>query len=132
MKKLIFVISMIVASLLTFSKKSFALTLTLSGTEIKVEYNEPTTNADGTSLMDLDKTTIYYDKGQGTVKAGDILTTRVTGGGTINTTVTIPITNGQEADVSVWATATDKSSNESAKSNIGIIRIDRLPPSPPN
>lgn len=116
---------------LMLSAEAFALTLSLTGAEVTVEYDEPTTNEDGSALSDLQKTTVFYDMGGGTVKASDVPATSVSGGGHITEKVTVPVTSGQERDVQFWVTAMDLSQNESQKSEIKIIRIDRLPPAAP-
>lgn len=112
--------------------KANPISLEATGAELKVSYEEPSTNIDGSALTDLAKTTIYYDKGAGAVKAIDIAATKETGGGSIVTTFTIPMKENEEADIAVWATAIDKSGNESDKSNIVEIRLDFLKPAPPD
>ena len=107
------------------------ITATATGAEVKVTYEEPSTNVDRTPCTDLAKTTVYFDKGQGPVKGIDVTATKETGGGTILTTFIVPIGNNEEADISIWATASDKNGNESGKSNQVTIRIDFLSPSPP-
>lgn len=102
------------------------------GAEVKVSYKEPSTNRNGSPIVDLVKTTIYYDKGQGPVNALDVAATTETGGSPISATFIIPISQDEEADISVWATATDKSGNESDKSSIETVRIDFLRPNPPD
>jgi hypothetical protein len=108
------------------------ITVNATGAEIEVSYKEPSTNKNGSAIQDLAKTTVYYDKGQGPVHAVDVEASQETGGGPINITFITPIEENEEADVSIWATATDKSGNESDKSNIEMIRIDFLKPSPPD
>ena len=130
MKKLLF--GLMIASLLVFGERAFALTLTLSGAEITVEYTEPTTNENGAVLEDLSHTSIYYDMGDGAVKAVDVPAANPTGGGVISQAVTVPVTSGMERDVQIWATASDGSGNESAPSETKVVRVDRLAPSAPN
>ncbi len=110
-----------------------AITITPSGAELTVDYDEPTTNADGTALDDLKITTIWYQV-QGTpapVKALEVAATQAAGGGHISKPITVPTFSGKLIFVDVWATATDRSGNESAKSNIVAQRVDLLPPAAP-
>lgn len=111
-----------------------ALTFTQTGAVVTATYTEPTTNADTppTPLTDLASTNVYFQiLGQTAVKGPAVPATAATGGGAITTTVTVPIVAGQQADVNFWATATDKSGNESVRSVETILRIDRLPPGAP-
>jgi len=100
----------------------------VSGSQVDVSYTEPTTNADGSPLTDLDHTTTYYDNGDGPVNAHEEPATALTGGGNIAVQIIVPVADGEEANVDFWATATDQSGNESEKSPIDTERIDRLPP----
>jgi len=129
MKKFIpIIILLLIASLANAAPIIF----TPTGVTVTAIYIEPSTNTDTSPLLDLAKTSIYFQiVGASPTKAKDITATTPTGSGNINTTFDIPITEGQEKDIDCWATATDLSGNESAKSNIVRIRIDRLAPSPP-
>ncbi len=73
---------------------------------------EPMTRVDGSPLTNLAKTTIYYDLGQGTVKAMDVRATAPTGGGHITERISIPIEEGREVFVPICVTATDTNGNE--------------------
>lgn len=130
--KSLFVLGALVGVILVLSTISVnAFTVTVTGTQVTVTYDEPTTNEDGTALVDLDHTSIYYDMGSGTVKAIDVPATSLTGGGTISQIITVPVLAQQEANVSIWATAIDLVGNESVNSSVVVTRIDRLKPSPP-
>lgn len=120
--------------ILVLSTVVYSIDFTPTATEIVVTYNEPTVNADGSAIADLAYTTTYYQIGTGTaVKVSpDVKASSVKGGGAVSTKATIPIGPGIEANVTVWATATDLSGNESTKSQSVTKRIDRLPPGPPN
>jgi len=98
---------------------------------IKVEYQEPVTNANGTPLVDLALTSIFYDKGQGAVKALDVPATSPTGGGVISQIIQVPVGDNEEIDVKVWAIAVDLSGLPSLPSDVITVRIDNLPPAPP-
>lgn len=98
---------------------------------IKVEYQEPSTNATGTALTDLALTSIYYDKGAGAVKAMDVPASSPAGGGQISQIIQVEIPANEEADIKVWATATDLSGNLSLPSDVVTVRVDNLPPAPP-
>jgi len=116
---------------LGLAQAGWALTLTLEGSIVGVSYEEPSTNKNGTSLTDLAHTTIYYDLGDGPVRGPDVFGASLAGGGSIISSILIPVLEDMEADVDIWITATDTSSNESGESARKTIRIDRLAPAPP-
>ena len=130
MKKILFTLALTLGLI----SPAFALTVTPTGTIASVTYDEPVLNVDGSAMNDLDHTTIFYRIGAtGTpVQAMDVAATAATGGGTIARQVTVPVGPNQEADVTFWATASDRSGNASPNSNEVLIRIDRLPPAAPN
>ena len=128
MKKLLLALLFIAMSI----SPVYALTVTATGVDLTVSYTEPATNVNDSLITDADHTSIYFDIGAGTVKALDVPATSINSGGEIVQNISIPIIDGQESDVSVWATSSDISGNESDKSNIIIIRIDRLKHNPPN
>lgn len=103
----------------------------VNGTRIDASYIEPTTNADDSALMDLHHTSIYYDIGDGAVNVVDLPSSLATGGGQIAYSFIVPVVDGQEVDVSLWATATDNNGNESLPSSTIVKRVDRLAPSFP-
>ena len=117
--------------LLVIPMNVHALTATVTGVTIGVEYDEPDQNADGTPLMDLDHTSIFYNMGAADVKAKDVPATTLTGNGHIEVPFDVPITAGMERIIDVWATASDTSGNESPRSTTIKVRVDRLPPGPP-
>ena len=122
----------ILASLL-FVAPAWAIDFTVTGASVTATYTEPTTNADLTLLTDLAKTNVYYQLPGGVpVKGPDVAASRPQGGGAISTQVTVPIVAGQDVVVTFWATATDTSANESARSTEVQRRIDRLAPGAPN
>lgn len=114
---------------------AFALTVTPTGTEATVEYQEPNTNEDGSALDDLDHTTIYYSVG---AESESVVLLKVpasapVGNGQISRQVVIPaldVPEGAETVVHVWATATDTADNESGESERASV-TDRLAPSAP-
>lgn len=103
----------------------------VTGTTIDITYTEPVVNEDGSPLIDLQCTTIYYDRGEGPVVLESPKATNLSGGGEIAVTVTVPIGSGEEADVLLWSTATDIAGNEGPPGTIVERRIDRLAPGPP-
>ena len=123
---------LVAISLLLLASPAWAITFTVSGSIVEGQYTEPTTNANGSALTDLAKTNVYYQiPGQSAVKGPNVPASALTGGGTITTSVTVPLVAGQEADVTFWVTASDTSGNESARSPETVERIDRLSPNPP-
>lgn len=85
---------------------------------VTLHYDEPVSNADGSSLTDLHHVTIYYFANNVPVKSVDVPATALTGGGT-NVTATAPYSVADGiVSVSFYATAVDTSGNESARSNV--------------
>ena len=87
---------------------------TVSATDpsITVSYVEPKTRADGSPLTNLAKTTIYYDIGEGLLKAKDIPAANPRGGGKINETIKIPVKTGKTVTATFCVTATDVEGRE--------------------
>lgn len=79
---------------------------------ITVAYTEPTTGTDGKPLTNLAHTTIYYNAGDGPVIAKVVPASQKTGGGAVSQSITIPMANKTEQDVSVCVTATDSDERE--------------------
>ena len=117
---------------------AWAIDFTVSGAVLTVTYTEPSTNTDGSPLTDLARTNVYTEillPGQTPVKGPNVAASASTGGGAISTTITVPIGATlpiKEANVKVWATATDLSGNESLPSTVVTKRVDQLAPSAPN
>lgn len=110
-----------------------AIDFTASGTILTVTYTEPTQNVDGSPLTDLAKTTVYYSlNGGADVKGVEMPASNPKGGAGVTTPLTVPIAQNQSATVTVRATATDTSGNESAKSASVTKTVDRLSPMPPS
>ncbi len=84
----------------------------------RISYIEPTTQADGKTLTDLDKTSIYFHLGDDRIKLKDCTKTNPQGGGripkggeTISVNIPFPIREGSK----ICVTATDITGNESSK-----------------
>ena len=106
-----------------------AVTVTPTGTILTVDYDEPTTNADGTPLTDLKETVVFYAfPGQPPVLCVTTPATTPAGGLHRSVACTVPVTEGQEIDVTVTAVGGDLSGNSGAPSDPVVIRIDRLAP----
>jgi hypothetical protein len=127
-----------ILALLLLATPAWAIDFTVSGAVLTVTYTEPATNTDGSPLTDLARTNVYTEiqlAGQTPQKGPNVAASALTGGGAISTTVTVPIGAAlaiKEANVKVWATATDTTGNESAPSAVVIKRVDQLAPSAPN
>ncbi|TAL13935.1 hypothetical protein EPN95_04580 [Patescibacteria group bacterium] len=123
---------LLVFALALIASPVFALTFTVTGTEVSFEFTEPTTNANAAPLLDLSHTNIYFQIGSSApVKGPNLPASAPTGGGIKAGSVTVPVLEGQEADATFWSTATDLSGNESGRSIEIIKRIDRLSPAAP-
>lgn len=108
--------------------------LILSGSEITTKYKEPVeneVNEDGnvTPLTDLSKTVIKTIVNGTEVGSVDVVASALTGGGSIEEKVIVPVIGKREADVEIQVTAVDTSGNVSAPVSQSI-RIDRLSPKP--
>ena len=79
---------------------------------ITVSYVEPKTRADGSLLTNLAKTTIYYDIGEGLLKAKEIPAVNPKGGGKISEIVNIPLKKGKTVTATICVTATDVDGRE--------------------
>lgn len=108
-----------------------AFTVTPTGAIVEIKYTEPLDNTDGSPVTDLSHCTLYYDTGQGVVKAKDFPASSPSGGAEITTSYEVPWTGGQEFNVRFWMTASDLSGNESGASVEKVIRIDKLAPNAP-
>ncbi len=78
-----------------------------SQTSITVRYMEPTTNSQGQALLNLTKTTLYYDLGKGWTKIADIPATNPRGGGTIQKTISLKTSRKDSMDLKICVTATN-------------------------
>lgn len=103
----------------------FAFTLTVAqatGIRVPFEYEEPTTDMDGSTLTDLAKIVIYYDIVEDSIttptKLLEVPATQPTGGGHVKKTVVVPLTKNKMVTVDFHAVAVDTSGNESQKSNV--------------
>lgn len=81
-------------------------------TTVTVSYTEPTTGTDGKPLKNLERTTIYYNAGDGPVIAKVVPASSKTGGGTVSQPIVIRLTKPQEQDVMVCVSATDTDDRE--------------------
>jgi hypothetical protein len=62
----------------------------------------------------LSKTTIYYDVGNGRIRAKEVPSTAPSGGGQISETITVPIPHDRGVvQANICVTATDRQGNES-------------------
>lgn len=98
---------------------------------LEYSYTEPTTNSDGSPLVDLDHTSIYVDVGAGPVKTLDVPATSPNGGGNIVQIIQNPFEEGKEGTVSVHATAVDDNNQESEIGAQATVEVDFLAPAPP-
>lgn len=126
-------ICLVLIALVLLVTKAFAFQANITGTEVTVTYTEPTTNVDGSPLVDLDHTMIFHNFGGAEVQAvpNPIPATALTGGGAITEAFTVPVPDGVEADVDFWARAYDGSGNVSPESTRETKRIDHLAPGAP-
>ena len=81
---------------------------------LTVAYTEPSVNEAGHPLKELDKTSVYYDLGEGRVLAKEVPATKPTGGGQVTETISLPISRSKDTPVRLCVTATDRTGHESA------------------
>ena len=128
------VIPFLVGCLLSgFAAPALAVNVTVQGAQVELSYEEPSTNADGSALLDLAKTISYFSKlpdGQ-PQRCIESPASAPTGGGVIRAVCLVPVAHGQEVDVRFTVTAMDTSGNESGPSDPVDKRIDFLAPSAP-
>ena len=86
---------------------------------VKITYREPTTKANGETLDNLVKTTIYYDLGKGWVKYKDIPASNPHGGGKVPMEpkefeeIPFSISQGTTIQATICVTATNTHGQES-------------------
>lgn len=122
----------VVVLCLAASVKAHAIVATATGTVVNVSYIEPTDYSDGSSLADLDHTTLYYVV-NGSTSVGKVTPAgNAVGGTTIQTSITIPSAAGGFTVATIYATATRTlGMAESAMSDSIVVRIDQRVPKPP-
>ena len=110
---------------------AWGFTATQTGAEVTLTWYEPTTNTDGSPLNDLAKIRVYDNYSGVMTMVKEVNASGPTGGSTESTTVTVPVTAGQEKNVIFYVTAVDDDGNESPPSNTKTVNIDRLAPASP-
>ena len=91
---------------------------------LTISYTEPTTRADGAPLTDLASTTIYYDVGQGFIKAKAVPATSPQGGGTIKESIQVPVQSPNPVETTICVTATNTE-------GLATVQLPTVPPPPP-
>lgn len=138
MKRFIFVL-MLVLLFAGLSGVCYSASIngTVTGAEITINYTEPVTNADGSDLLDLDHTNVYYTKDSDGIRVqvtsdnqtgSDINASALTGGGGIEVIFTVPVSPGEDTDISIIATTTDDAENESNDSPTVVLNVDKQAP----
>ena len=72
---------------------------------VTVAYTEPSTTIDDKPLTTLGKTVIYYDLGEGMVRAKEVPASKPSGGGEVSEVIAIPLGNSAEKMVTICVTA---------------------------
>lgn len=116
MKRLGVLVALVVG-LLSVNGLAFGETCDTVGCTYTASWTEPSQYQSGAPLTDLTKSTLYWKIGTANPQSKDIPATKPAGGGSVSTTVTIPIAPGQgPITVVFWATASNPY-GESPKSN---------------
>lgn len=102
-----------------------------TGDEMTATYTEPSTNEDGSPLLDLLFTHMYHNYGGLEILADSVPASGPTGGGPVTSTFVVPVPDGQEVLVNFWARAEDDALNYSPMSKIVTREIDHLAPAAP-
>lgn len=103
-----------------------------STVKLTASYVESSQDADGTALTDLAYTNVYYQIGSAPpVRGPQVPASAPSGGGTISTTILVPVAAGSKATITAWVTETDTLGNESAPSTTVTLSVDRLLPKAP-
>lgn len=97
---------------------------------LEYAYKEPSTNSNGSPLVDLDHTSIFVDVGAGPVKIMDVPATAAAGGGDIVQILQNPFAEGQEGTVTAFSIAVDDNGNEGLKGGEATADVDFLAPGP--
>lgn len=129
--KIIKTFSILVGALiLLLPVSAMAIQFTVSGTIVTADYDEPTLNSNDTTISDLADTQVLYQipPAASPTVCMTVPASAPTGGAHIHVDCTVPIIDGQEADVSFTAIAHDTSGNASIPSDPVVKRIDRLAP----
>lgn len=128
-----------ICALLGFAAPVFAITGTVTGVNVTLEYDEPNVKADGSPLNDLAFTSIYFTTAPASIAfstasavvISTVAASALTGNGHITRNLNVPSQAGKEILSRFGATATDTSGNESVFSNIISVLIDKLAPAAP-
>lgn len=133
MKRYIILVSSVICC---FLSNAYSLTITASGTEVTVEYDEPTeTDVDDDSKIlpidDLSQTNVFCDWGVGSQEVLKKIASSVNGGAHVNEKFTIPLFGKRQRIISCFANAMDITGNVSPNSNTDTERYDTLPPAAP-
>lgn len=102
-----------------------------TGSTIKVTYQEPTTNSDGTPLEDLERTEVTADWGAGPQVVATVPASAATGGAEQSPEFVVPAVDGVVTNVSIFANAFDIRGNKSQSSEVIAMSIDLLAPAAP-
>ncbi len=92
---------------------------------------EPIVDADGGALEDLTSTTLHYTLNNGTPVKVNRAASGVSGGGTVNVSVDIPLALSERVRFEAWVTATDAAGLESVPSDSVVLNLDRVAPGAP-
>lgn len=91
---------------------SAKITVTASSPVVNISYIEPTTKANGETLTNLAKTTIYQDIGKGLLKYKEIRATNPGGGGAIREKILFSLKPEETLHATICVTATDSNGQE--------------------
>jgi len=97
---------------------------------LEYSYKEPSTNVNGSPLIDLDHTEIFVDVGAGPAKVMDVPASSPNGGGDVVQILQNPFSEGQEGTVTAFSIAVDDNGNQAVKGGEATADVDFLAPSP--
>jgi hypothetical protein len=118
---------MLMFSFILMAPQVWAFGAEQQGKDLQITYAEPTTNADGTPLLDLGGTVIKWSVDGIAQTDIDIPATTVTGGGQITHLQPVPFKPNAQVTVDLVVHAYDLSGNVSEDA-LSSVQIDWLPP----
>ena len=103
-----------------------------STVQFTATFDEPTKNADNTSLADLKNHTVWVKVGvQPAASVATVAASGLSGGQKISTTILVPASINQITTFDAWVTSSDLTGNTSLPSTHVTVTVDRIGPLAP-
>ena len=122
----------LLVAILALAGVAHAIVVTPTGATADVDYTEPATNADGTPLTDLSHCNVYAKPAtDAEIKFPNVPASAPTGGAARTVNIAVAALPGASTSYAVTASCTDLTGNESLRSPVVNLVVDRLAPAPP-